>query len=201
MSGYAGLRQRSFHYMLGYALQTVGTMVDMNTDSHKFMTEILPAAAKRARENGSTTVFGQGWNLASFQSHIPIRQELDAVCSDIPVYFLDDECHKAITNTLMLVRAGIMKEDGTDMAGLKVVMRIAATKKDFDYDKFYRAYADGFLTKDTLQYAYGRINDVHPMHYLRINCTLQQFDEFLNFYGITEGDGMYLAPQDRVAIW
>ena len=39
------------------------------------------------------------------------------------------------------------------------------------------------------------------MHYLRINCTLQQFDEFLNFYGITEGDGMYLAPQDRVAIW
>ena len=34
-------------------------------------------------------------------------------CSDIPVYFLDDECHKAITNTLMLVHAGIMKEDGT----------------------------------------------------------------------------------------
>ena len=79
--------------------------------------------------------------------------------------------------------------------------RVAATKKDFDYDKFYRAYADGFLTKDTLQYAYGRINDVHPMHYLRINCTLQQFDEFLNFYGITEGDGMYLAPEDRVAVW
>lgn len=46
-----------------------------------------------------------------------------------------------------------------------------------------------------------RINDVHPMHYLRINCTLQQFDEFLNFYGITEGDGMYLAPEDRVAVW
>ena len=44
-------------------------------------------------------------------------------------------------------------------------------------------------------------NDVHPMGYLRINCTLQQYDEFLNFYGITEGDGMYLAPEDRVAIW
>ena len=101
------------HYMLGYALQTVGTMVEMDTDPHKFMTEILPAAVKKARENGAKAVFGQGWNLASFQSHIPTRQELDAVCSDIPVYFLDDECHKAITNTLMLVHAGIMKEDGT----------------------------------------------------------------------------------------
>ncbi len=101
------------HYMLGYALQTVGTMVDMDTDSQKFMTEILPAAVQRARENGSTTVFGQGWNREKFKTHIPTRHELDAVCSDIPVYFLDDECHKAITNTLMLVKAGIMKEDGT----------------------------------------------------------------------------------------
>ena len=38
------------------------------------------------------------------------------------------------------------------------------------------------------------------MCYLRINATLQQFDEFLDYYGITEGDGMYLAPEDRVAI-
>ena len=71
----------------------------------------------------------------------------------------------------------------------------------FDYDAFFRAFADVWLTKDTLQMAYIRINDVHPMDYLRVNCTLQQFDEFLDFYGITEGDGMYLAPADRVIIW
>ncbi len=101
------------HYMLGYALSTIGTMVSMYTDSNKFMTEILPASVKKARESGSKAVFGQGWNLDSFKAHIPTRQELDAVCSDIPVYFLDDECHKALANTLMLVNAGIMKEDGT----------------------------------------------------------------------------------------
>lgn len=101
------------HYMLGYALSTVGTMVDMEDDAHKFMTEILPATVRKARKNGSKVVFGQGWNLERFKSHIPTRREIDAVCSDIPVYFLDDECHKAITNTLMLVQAGIMKEDGT----------------------------------------------------------------------------------------
>ena len=88
-----------------------------------------------------------------------------------------------------------------DMAGVKVMLQLAAEKEDFDYDAFFRSYADLWLTKDTLQRAYRRINDVHPMMYLRINATLQQFDEFLDCYDIREGDGMYLAPEDRVNIW
>ena len=88
-----------------------------------------------------------------------------------------------------------------DMAGIKVMLRIAAEDPDFDYDLFFRTYAGVWLLKDTLEMAYIRINDVHPMGYLRINAMLQQFDEFLDFYGITEGDGMYLSPEDRVAIW
>ena len=73
------------HYALGHGIQLFGTMLSMDDTPNKFMTEILPATVKKARDNGSTTVFGQGWNLISFQSHIPTRQELDAVCSDIPV--------------------------------------------------------------------------------------------------------------------
>ena len=88
-----------------------------------------------------------------------------------------------------------------DMAGMKVTLRIAADKENFDYDTFFRAVAEYYLTKGTLQLTYRYINDVHPLPYLRINATLQQFDEFLDFYGITEGDGMYLAPEDRVCIW
>jgi len=92
-------------------------------------------------------------------------------------------------------------EAGADMAGMKVMLRIAAGKENFDYDAFFRAFAELWLEKDSLQMAYVHINDVHPMSYLRVNCTLQQFDEFLNTYGITEGDGMYLAPADRVIVW
>ena len=88
-----------------------------------------------------------------------------------------------------------------DMAGLKVALRIAKGKENFDYDLFFRSYAGIWATKETLQRAYSRINDNHPMPYLRINATLQQFDEFLNFYDIREGDAMYLAPEDRVSIW
>ena len=88
-----------------------------------------------------------------------------------------------------------------DMAALKCMLRIAAEKPDFDYDKFFRAYADRYATKETLTAAMARLEDEHPMNYLRINANLQQYDEFLNFYDITEGDNMYLAPEDRVAIW
>ncbi|MBQ9433171.1 MAG: hypothetical protein IJU26_03040, partial [Synergistaceae bacterium] len=80
------------HYMLGYALNTIGTTVGYEDDTEKFMTEILPAAVKKARDTGAKAVFGQGWSLLHFGEHIPTRQELDAVCSDIPMYFLDDEC-------------------------------------------------------------------------------------------------------------
>jgi predicted metalloendopeptidase len=30
---------------------------------------------------------------------------------------------------------------------------------------------------------------------------LQQFDEFIETYNIKPGDGMYLAPEDRVLVW
>lgn len=78
------------HYMLGYALKTIGTTIGYEDDADKFMNEILPAAVKKARETGAKAVFGQGWNLMHFGNHIPTRQELDAVCNDIPMYFLDD---------------------------------------------------------------------------------------------------------------
>ena len=101
------------HYMLGHALQTVGTVIPFDVTPEKFMEEVVPAAVRKARETGATTVFGQGWHLPNFQNKMPTRQQLDAICSDIPMYFLDDECHKALANTLMLKKASIIKQDGT----------------------------------------------------------------------------------------
>ena len=45
------------------------------------------------------------------------------------------------------------------------------------------------------------MQDPHPLSYLRINVTVQQFDEFLETFDIVEGDGMYLSPEDRVLVW
>ena len=30
---------------------------------------------------------------------------------------------------------------------------------------------------------------------------LPQYDEFIETYGIKEGDGMYVATDDRIAVW
>ena len=95
----------------------------------------------------------------------------------------------------------VIGEACADMAALKCMLRIAAGKPDFDYDRFFRAFADRNATRETLVWAMVVLEDEHPLNYLRINTCLQQYDEFLDFYGITEGDNMYLAPEDRVAIW
>jgi predicted amidohydrolase YtcJ len=101
------------HYALGYAIQSVGTVMSMEDDVNKFLTEIVPGAVKKARETGAKAIFGQGWNMIEFPKNMPTRQQLDAICSDIPIYFADEEGHKGLTNTLALVNAGIMKADGT----------------------------------------------------------------------------------------
>ena len=100
------------HYMLGYALKTIGTMIGLDVTSEKLLKEILPEAVKKAKTEGATSIFGQGWRLQSLDP-LPTREDLDAICSDIPIYLLDEECHKALGNTILLKKAGIIKEDGT----------------------------------------------------------------------------------------
>jgi len=101
------------HYSMGYALQSVGTAVGSDVDPNKFLTEIVPAAVKKAKDSGATSVLGYGWRFMNFHDNMPTRQQLDAICSDLPIYFADEEGHKGLANTTLLVKAGIMKEDGT----------------------------------------------------------------------------------------
>ena len=101
------------HYTLGYAIQSVGTIISYDDSPEKFLKEIVPAAVKKAKDSGAKAIFGQGWNLFTFKDKMPTRQDLDAICSDIPIYIADEEGHKGLVNSIMLVKAGIMKEDGT----------------------------------------------------------------------------------------
>ena len=124
------------HYSIGVALPIVGA-VAIGKDPETFMNEIVPAAVKKARETGATCIFGFGWNYINYMGKIPTRQQLDAICSDIPIYFADDEGHKGVANTLMLVKAGIMKENGTvlkkgeDIRGGEIVMGEDGTPTGF----------------------------------------------------------------------
>ncbi len=114
------------HYMSAFAVQTFGTMIGFDDTVEKFMTEIVPDTVKNARSTGAKVVYGMGWEYQTFKHNMPTRQQLDAICSDIPMYFADEENHKALVNTIALVNAGIMKEDGTvlkrEIRGGEIVM-------------------------------------------------------------------------------
>ena len=138
------------HYSIGVALPIVGT-VALGQTPDKFLADIVPAAVKKAREAGAKSIFGFGWNYITFMENMPTRQQLDAICSDIPIYFADDEGHKGLANTLMLVKAGIMKEDGTvlkkggDIRGGEIVMGEDGTPTGFLKEQagtYTRAFID-----------------------------------------------------------
>lgn len=100
------------HYSMANALQSAGTIVDRDDSVEKFLREVVPSAVQKAKNSGASSIFGFGWNSMEFPKNMPTRQQLDAICDDIPMYFADEEGHKGLVNTLMLVKAGIMSADG-----------------------------------------------------------------------------------------
>ena len=96
----------------------------------------------------------------------------------------------------------VQTEAIADMGGMKCVLGIAARQEGFDYDAFFRQFASVWRCQMVRAFAITKTaRDTHPMNYLRVNCTLAQFDDFVSFYGLQPGDGMYIAPEDRVAVW
>ena len=175
------------HYMLGQALKTIGTTIGYEDSPEKFLKEIVPAAVKKARAAGATSVFGQGWNFLAFKNHIPTRQELDAICSDIPMYFLDDECHKALANTILLKKAGIIKADGT--AG-KTEIRGGEIGVDAN------GIPTGFLSEQAQTYVRGFLDNDHLYSLDRATANLADIEQQLLSEGYTmyhEGWGNYFV--------
>ena len=96
----------------------------------------------------------------------------------------------------------IQGEAIADMAGVKCMLGLLEQKGDVDYDAFFTAYAKVWRKVLTKEFDYfALMQDPHPLSYLRLNATLQQFEQFYKTYDIREGDGMYLAPENRVMVW
>lgn len=89
-----------------------------------------------------------------------------------------------------------------DMGGMKACLSIAESVDDFDYDLFFRSYAQLWCQKTPYSSVlFSALEDEHPLGFLRTNVTLSQFDKFLETYDVKEGDGMYCPVEDRIAVW
>ena len=98
--------------------------------------------------------------------------------------------------------AQVRGEAIADMTSMKCMLAIAAGVEGFDYDAFFRQYASVWRTQmlpSALTVTLA--TDPHPLGCLRTNVTVQQFEEFYETYDVRPGDGMYLAPEDRIAVW
>ena len=95
----------------------------------------------------------------------------------------------------------VSAEATADMGGIKAMLTLAKQKPDFDYDLFFRSYARNYRVNIPYDVEKYYLSDVHPLGFYRVNIGLQQFDEFVTTYGIKEGDGMYLDPENRVSVW
>ena len=85
---------------------------------------------------------------------------------------------------------------------MQCVLKMASRIEGFDYEKLFRTNARLWSKVSTLEAAENLVlTDFHPLNYLRSNITCQQFDEFYQTFNVKEGDGMYLAPEDRLIIW
>ena len=96
----------------------------------------------------------------------------------------------------------ISAEATADITGMQATLKLAEKQENFDYDEFFRSYAwlwriDSSYKRDMMILK----DDPHPLGYLRVNTVVQQFDEFYETYDVKEGDGMYLAPEDRIVVW
>ncbi|MCF0246163.1 MAG: M13 family metallopeptidase, partial [Ileibacterium sp.] len=80
-----------------------------------------------------------------------------------------------------------------DMGGCRCMLNLAKKTENFDYVKFFEAYADLWKQKAGYEKLMNQAYmDNHPLNYFRVNSVLQQMPEFYETYGITEKDGMYL---------
>lgn len=144
------------HYMMGYAFETIGTMISEDDTPEKFLKEIVPAAVQKARSNNSTGIFGFGWLYQLYENNMPTRQQLDSICNDIPMYFSDEEGHKGLANTIALINAGIMKADGTvlkggtDIRGGEIVMTADKTSPTGLLLEQAGTYVRSFMDNDSL---------------------------------------------------
>lgn len=124
--------------------------------------------------------------------------QFEALCEEVVAYYDGWECVPGIA-----IDGGLtLGENIADLGAMSCLMDIAATQSDFDYDTFFkrvaRLYADTFSRELLTDLS---LTDPHSLGSVRINRLLSSCDAFYDTYDVQPGDGMYVAPEDRVGIW
>lgn len=126
------------------------------------------------------------------------RAQFDALCEEIVAYYDGWECAPGIATDGGLT----LGENIADLGAMNCLMDIAATQPDFDYETLFEKVALLFAEPSSRDWlAYVAVADPHSAGGVRVNRLLSSCDAFYDTYDVQPGDGMYVAPEDRVGIW
>lgn len=103
---------------------------------------------------------------------------------------------------VLIDRRQTLGENIADIGAMACLLDILRQQEEADYAAFFRAYASSWLKATTReQTEFMAQFDEHGPGNLRTNRVVVNFQEFYDAFDIGPGDGMYVAPEDRVSIW
>lgn len=142
-------------------------------------------------------LFDENGNLANWWT-TEDKAAFEQLCQDVITFYDGQESAPGIENNGTLT----LGENVADLGAMACVVELGKQTPDFDYKAMFEQFA--LLWAKTASREYLQLlayTDVHASSNVRADRVLQSIDEFYEVYDIQEGDGMYVAPEDRVQIW
>lgn len=139
-------------------------------------------------KNGNAADWWTAEDYAAFQK----------LCNQVITYYDGMEAAPGITCSGALT----LSENIADLGAVACITEIVSREKNPDYKTLYESVArtwSSVSTRDARTYLAQL--DVHAPEKLRVNRVLQSCAPFYESFGITESDGMWLDPAQRVSIW
>lgn len=95
-----------------------------------------------------------------------------------------------------------LSENVADLGAAACITDIVSREETPDYATLYKTMAETWASTSSRAYSeYLNQLDVHAANKLRGYMPAQTCDEFYTTFDIQPGDGMWVAPEDRVRIW
>lgn len=94
-----------------------------------------------------------------------------------------------------------LDENLADLAGMSCILSLAGEDKA-NLGILFENYARIYRVKTDEAYAEYLLNtDEHSPAKTRVNRVLSNFEEFTDFYGVIDGDGMFIPEEERINVW
>lgn len=151
------------------------------------ITHAFDASGSLYDENGNYHVW---WTEEEYRKFNELKQE-------IVDYYDGFE----LTEGLYVNGTLTLSENIADLGGISCMCELCGHDQEA-LKAMFENYANCWALKQTRDTMINYLNnDVHAPGKIRVNAVVSSMDAFYDAFGVQEGDGMYVAPENRVGLW